>query len=62
MPEKSLVPPKKNALMRPDKSAGLQTAERSVEFGKQLSPYTELKEGKKSGNLFALAPSDQKRA
>lgn len=54
MPEKSLVPPRRNVLTRPERSAGLQTTEPNVESGRQLSPYTELKEGKKSGHLFVV--------
>ena len=61
MSPKSLVPPESNTPQtQPRRQAGLLCPDVPSDYGQQLSSFTELKEGKKTGNLFTVSESPLK--
>jgi hypothetical protein len=61
MSSKSLVPPEKNTLSEgPKRQAALLGSPENPEHGQQLSTLTELKQGKRTGNLFTTSDSPLK--
>lgn len=62
MDSKSLLPPEQNTLPKEETkpSRGLASPQVNLEHGKQLSSFTELKQGKKTGTLFAVVDSPLK--
>lgn len=61
MTANSLVPPESNTAPPQSKlQAGLMGPHESMDYGRQLSSFTELQQGKKTGNLFALSESPLK--
>jgi hypothetical protein len=61
MSSKSLAPPERNTLSEePKRPSALLGSPESPESGQQLSTFTELKQGKRTGNLFATSDSPLK--
>lgn len=61
MTQNSIVPPESNTAPPQSKvQAGLLGPDKPADYGQQLSSFTELKQGKRSGNLFAVSESPLK--
>jgi hypothetical protein len=58
MSSKSLAPPERNTLSEePKRPPALLGSADNLEHGQQLSTFTEIKQGKRSGNLFVTSDS-----
>lgn len=53
MPSESLLPPPTNTLSEKPQNSSPLISRQEIGYGEQLSTFTELKQGKRSGNLFS---------